>query len=93
MKGMLQGGKLATPIREMLNSKRYDGVVFHCDDPQHAEAIRISVLILRNRNGYSYKTRRRDNDLYVYKGNPDYYYPTESNTFGVVVHAERKEDI
>lgn len=66
-KGELRGGRVATPIREMLASNIYDGVIFHCDNVRSAESTRIAALVLRERNGYDYHTARRDNDLIVYR--------------------------
>ena len=65
--GQLIGGKVATPVREMLSSDIYNGVVFHCEDEDHAEITRLAALVLRNRNHYSYRTARRGNKLIVYK--------------------------
>lgn len=65
-KGELKGGKIATPIREMLASDVYNGVIFHCDSVEAAEVTRITALVLRGRNNYEYKTSRRGDDLIVY---------------------------
>lgn len=68
-KGELRGGKIATPIRTMLDSEIYNGVVFHCDDDGAAETVRMAALMLRRRNNYTYRTTKRKNGLVVYKGN------------------------
>ena len=67
------GGPVADPIREMLNSSRRDGVIFHCQDGNKAETTRYAALMLKRRNGYSYKTMRKDNVLMVYKTGMDPY--------------------
>lgn len=66
--GQLVGGKVATPVREMLSSDIYNGVVFKCDDVKAAERTRTAALVLRGRNRYEYRTRRCGNNLIVYKG-------------------------
>ena len=66
-KGELKGGKIATPIRDMLSSEIYNGVIFRCDNVEAAEVTRITALVLRERNHYDYRTSRRGDDLIVYK--------------------------
>ncbi len=67
-----RGGKLATPIRDMLMSPEYNGVVFHCEDKKHAESSRYAALMLKWRYKYDLKTARRGSDLIVYKEGWDY---------------------
>lgn len=67
-KGELKGGKIATPIREMLATKLYNGVMFCCENAGAAEKVRMAALMLKKRNGYSYHTTKRGNSLVVYKG-------------------------
>lgn len=83
--GQKIGGKVATPVREMLSSDVYNGVVFHCEDGEHAERTRIAALILRTRNNYSYKTARRGDRLIVYKDEFNY----EPVTFDVEIERGR----
>jgi len=64
----LKGGKIATPIREMLDSVIYNGVVFKCNDDRAVETVRMAALMLKKRNGYEYHTTKRDKNLVVYKG-------------------------
>lgn len=66
------GGKIATPIREMLKSDLYNGVAFQCVDEEHAETTRIAALTLRLRNNYEYKTTRNQNVMTVYKDGYEY---------------------
>ena len=65
--GKLLGGKIANPVREMLASEVYNGVIFHCSSPEHAETTRIAALTLKLRNDYQIKTNRKDSDIIVYK--------------------------
>ena len=65
--GQLVGGKVATPIREMLADISYNCVNFHCEDPEHAETIRLDALMLAKRNNYDLCTHRNGKDLIVYK--------------------------
>lgn len=65
--GQIIGGKIATPVRNMLQSTVYNGVIFHCEDVKHAETTRTAALTLRLRNDYNYKTHRHGSDLIVYK--------------------------
>lgn len=67
------GGPVANPIREMLGSKNNDGVIFSCKDQHKAENTRYAALMLKRRNGYSYRTMRKENTLMVYKNNVDPY--------------------
>lgn len=67
-KGELRGGKIATPIRKMLDSELYNGVIFRHDDVRAAETTRMAALMLRNRNNYDIHTTKRGNDIVVYKG-------------------------
>ena len=85
-KGQLKGGKIATPVRDMLSSEVYNGVVFHCEDNQHAETTRLAALILRGRNNYTFNTHRNGKDLIVYKDGWDY----EPQTFGVDISKRSK---
>jgi len=73
-KGTRPGGKISTPIREMLDSDIYNGVVFHCEDPEHAEATRISALVARQRDRALFRTSRMGNDLVVYTSEPELLY-------------------
>lgn len=66
--GQLVGGKIATPVRDMLSSSIYNGVVFECEDAKAAERTRTAALVLRGRNNYDYHTRRSGKNLIVYKG-------------------------
>ena len=65
--GKLLGGKIANPVREMIASEVYNGVIFRCGSPEHAETTRTAALTLKLRNDYSIKTNRRGGDLIVYK--------------------------
>ena len=67
-KGELKGGKIATPVRDMLASDIYNGVVFRCNDERAAETVRMAALMLKKRNGYDIRTTRRNNNMVVYKG-------------------------
>ena len=67
------GGPIANPIREMLNSSNKDGVIFSCSSDHKAENTRYAALMLKRRNGYSYRTMRKNNTLMVYKNNVDPY--------------------
>lgn len=67
------GGPVANPIREMLDSLYKDGVIFDCSNEKRAETTRYAALMLKQRNGYSYKTMRRGNTLTVYKNDADPY--------------------
>ena len=69
--GQLVGGKIATPIREMLSSPLYNGVIFHCGSRERAEATRDAALVLKHRNKYDYRTKRNGNDMIVYVGGID----------------------
>lgn len=71
--GQKVGGPVANPIREMLDSKYRDGVIFECDTDEKAETTRYAALMLKRRNGYSYKTTRKANRLTVYKDDIDPY--------------------
>ena len=67
------GGPVADPIREMLDSSHRDGVIFDCPDDKKAENTRYAALMLKRRNGYSYKTMRKGSTLTVYKSDVDPY--------------------
>lgn len=67
------GGPVANPIREMLDSSHKDGVIFECSDAKRAETTRYAALMLKKRNGYSYKTMRKGSTLTVYKNDVDPY--------------------
>ena len=69
--GQLKGGKVATPIRDMLSSELYNGVIFHCGTRERAETTRVAALVLKGRNKYEYRTRRNGTDMIVYKGGLD----------------------
>lgn len=71
-KGQLKGGKVATPIREMLDSPVYNGVVFHCEDERHAETVRFDALVLKWRCEYDIHTAKRGSNLIVYKDGWEY---------------------
>lgn len=73
MAGNKIGGPIANPIRDMLDSSYRDGVIFECASDKRAETIRYAALMLKHRNGYSYKTMRRGNKLTVYKDDADPY--------------------
>lgn len=83
-KGELKGGKIATPIREMLDSPFYNGVIFRCRDVKQAETTRMAALILRGRYHYDYRTSRKSNNLVVYKGSDI----EEPSWFGVQLYSE-----
>ena len=61
------GGKVATPIRAMLESKVYNGVAFLCQSDEDVETVRQAAIMLRKRNGYLYYTTKRGLSLVVYK--------------------------
>ena len=65
------GGPIATPIRTMLTEKHHDGVIFECDNSKRAETTRYAAIMLKRRNDYTYKTKRLDNNLIVYKDDVD----------------------
>lgn len=67
--GKILGGKIATPVREMISSREFNGVIFRCSSPKHAETTRTAALTLKLRNNYDIKTSRKGNDLIVYKDN------------------------
>lgn len=67
--GQIVGGKIATPVREMLSSRTYNGVIFQCESPEHAETTRTAALTLKLRNDYDIKTSRKGSNLIVYKDN------------------------
>jgi len=79
--GQQSGGKVATPVRDMLESLEYNSVIFHCEDDEHAETIRMDALMLRWRYRYPYKTSRKGNRVIVYKDGYEY----EPNCFEVKV--------
>lgn len=72
-RGRQLGGPVANPIREMLETKKSDGVIFDCYDTKKAENTRYAALMLKKRNGYNYKTMRRGSVLTIYKENADPY--------------------
>lgn len=53
-------GKLCSPIREMLDGDEYGTVIFHTRDYKQSSNTRISILNLRKRCGYKYKTKLLD---------------------------------
>lgn len=65
-------GKLVTPIREMIEDRWYNCVVFVCDDSKHAESTRIGTLMVKKRNGFNYHTRKVGNAIKVYTKNGDW---------------------
>lgn len=67
------GGPIADPIREMVESNWKEAVIFNCSSDQKAETSRYAALMLKRRNGYSYKTMRKGNVLTVYKEDADPY--------------------
>lgn len=69
--GQLVGGKIATPIRDMLSSDLYNGVIFHCGSRERAESTRDAAIVLKHRNDYEYRTKRNGNDMIVYVGGID----------------------
>lgn len=73
MRGRKLGGPIADPIREMLSDRHCEGVIFDCSDFKDAENTRYAAIMLKHRNGYSYKTMRRENVLTVYKTDADPY--------------------
>lgn len=72
MAKLIRGGKIADPIREMLKSDDYNGVIFRCDDAEQAETVRMAALMLRWRNKYPFKTSVRDSKAIVYKEGYEY---------------------
>ena len=62
-----RGGKYATPIRNMLKDNNLDGIIFQCDDADHAESVRVCTLVLKERNGYDYKTSVHKNLAMIFK--------------------------
>ena len=64
--GKKYGGKISTPIREMMANKNIDGVIFHCEDPEHAESVRISALTAKTRDKFDFHTTRMGDNLIVY---------------------------
>lgn len=54
---MMLQGKLCSPIRQMLDGDEYGSVIFHTKDYRHSSNTRISVLNLRKRYKYEYKTK------------------------------------
>ena len=66
--GKILGGKIATPVREMISSRDFNGVIFRCSSPKHAETTRTAALTLKLRNNYDIRTSRKGSDLIVYKG-------------------------
>lgn len=67
------GGPVADPIREMLDSNKTEGVIFDCPNEKKAENTRYAALMLKRRNGYSYKTMRKGERLTIYKDDADPY--------------------
>lgn len=70
-KGVPIGGTMATPIRNMLKSREFNGVMFRCGTEERAERARNAALIFKRRNNYDYKTSRTSTNLLVYKGDND----------------------
>lgn len=81
--GYKLGGPVANPIREMIDSNWKEGVIFRCGSKEKAESSRYAALMLKRRNGYSYKTMRKGSVLTVYKDGAD---PFELHG---IVNAER----
>lgn len=71
--GKKTGGPVANPIREMLDSSYREGVIFDCPNEHKAENARYAALMLKRRNGYSYKTMRKGTRLTIYKNDADPY--------------------
>lgn len=71
--GQKIGGPVANPIREMINSNFRDGVIFECPHEKKAINTRFAALVLKNRNGYDYKTKLRGKTVTVYKPEADPY--------------------
>lgn len=69
--GRRGGGPIADPIREMVADPECDGAVFHCEDVKQAENTRYAAIMLKHRNGFSFKTTRRGHVLIVYKNDAD----------------------
>lgn len=67
--GKILGGKIATPVREMISSRDFNGVIFRCNSPKHAETTRTAALTLKLRNDYEIRTSRKGENLIVYKDN------------------------
>lgn len=84
----MKGGKVATPIREMLGSLMHNCVEFSCEDDEHAETIRMDALMLARRNNYDISTHRYGSTLMVYK---DYY--AQYNPSPIHVDVFRGRDI
>ena len=85
--GKKLGGPVADPIRQMLDTKNSDGVIFKCRDEKDAENTRYAAIMLKCRNNYDYKTMRRGDILTVYKPNVD---PFEMHSPLRVVKEHRK---
>lgn len=82
--GQLIGGPIATPIRDMLKDDRIGSVIFHCEDISVAANTQAAAGMLRYRNDYKYRTRRRGNTVTVYKGID----PLEGRAIEVNVYAD-----
>ena len=59
---MILAGKLCTPIREMLESDDYGSVIFHTNGYRQSAMTQISVLNLRRRHGYDFRTKLIDDN-------------------------------
>lgn len=88
-KGIPIGGAMATPIRRMLKSREYNGVVFQCGTEERAERARTAALIFRRRNDYDYKTSRTSTNLLVYKGEND---PFDRRHFSVELKGDARRN-
>ncbi len=60
------GGKIATPIRDMLDNSDFNGVIFKFENAKKVENGRYAALMLKHRNDYNYKTKKDGSDLLVY---------------------------
>ena len=71
-RGEHPGGKITTPIRELMKSEVFNGVIFICDSPEAAESTRLAALAVRRRNGFKeLHTTRRADRIMVYKDDGD----------------------
>ena len=51
-KGSHPGGKVSSPIRELVKTNKHSKVIFICEDEDRAESVRLSALAVRRRNKY-----------------------------------------
>ena len=70
---MNYGGKIISPIREVMDMEDVDGIAFKCRDKRHAEQTRMSSLVAKNRNNMSFKTHVKDEWLFICKPGVDVY--------------------